>query len=94
MKKMPLAAAMLITAVAPSAAGMRYDQKLEQAAMAIVAGKMGDIRGGFSYAQKPQFVVRQEEVRQTPVEAHETVAGDPVEATPPQAAQPSSIATF
>lgn len=43
--------------VAPAAAETRYDRSLEKAAMGIVAGKMGDIRGGFSYKQVPQLVV-------------------------------------
>ena len=42
---------------APAAAETRYDRKLEQAVHDIVARKMGDIRGGFSYDAKPQFVV-------------------------------------
>lgn len=37
-------------------ADSRYDQKLEQAVMAIVAAKIGDIRGGFSYDSHPVFV--------------------------------------
>ncbi len=41
----------------PAWAGARYDRKLEQAAMRIVAENIGDIRGGFSYDQKPRFVV-------------------------------------
>ncbi|PZV35387.1 hypothetical protein [Mesorhizobium kowhaii] len=43
--------------VAPAAAETRYDRSLEKAAMGIIAGKMGDIRGGFSYKQVPQLVV-------------------------------------
>jgi hypothetical protein len=50
----------LAVATAPAVAGVRYDRKLEQAAMQIVAGKIGDIRGGFSYKQKPRFVVVQD----------------------------------
>lgn len=46
----------------PAVAGERYDRKLEQAAMRIVAEKIGDIRGGFSYKQKPSFVVVQDAV--------------------------------
>ena len=42
---------------APAAAETRYDRSLEKAAMVIIAGKMGDIRGGFSYKQVPQLVV-------------------------------------
>ncbi|PBB27482.1 hypothetical protein FJV83_03050 [Mesorhizobium sp. WSM4307] len=43
--------------VAPAVAETRYDRSLEKAAMGIIAGKMGDIRGGFSYKQVPQLVV-------------------------------------
>ncbi|MER9235221.1 hypothetical protein NKI56_24560 [Mesorhizobium sp. M0622] len=42
---------------ASATAETRYDRKLEQAVMGIVAGKIGEIRGGFSYKQAPQFVV-------------------------------------
>jgi len=42
---------------APAAAETRYDRSLEKAVLDIVAGKMGNIRGGFSYKQAPQFVV-------------------------------------
>jgi hypothetical protein len=52
--------ALIVLAVAPARAEERYDRKLEQAAMQIVAENIGDIRGGFSYAQKPQFVVVQD----------------------------------
>ncbi len=36
---------------APAMAETRYDRNLEKAVLDIVAGKMGDIRGGFSYKQ-------------------------------------------
>ena len=42
---------------APAGAETRYDRNLEKAALGIVASKMGDIRGGFSYKQVPQLVV-------------------------------------
>jgi hypothetical protein len=45
----------LVFATAPAVAGERYDRKLEQA-----AEKIGDIRGSFSYGQKPQFIVVQD----------------------------------
>ncbi len=48
------------TAATPALAGERYDRKLEQAAMRIVAERIGDIRGGFSYGQKPRLVEAQE----------------------------------
>ena len=49
------ATAMLVSAA--NAAEPRYDRKLELAAAGIAAAKVGDIRGGFSYRDKPQFVV-------------------------------------
>ena len=49
--------ALLAVIAAPAVAETRYDRKLEQAVVEIVAGKMGDIRGGFSYKQVPQLVV-------------------------------------
>jgi hypothetical protein len=52
----------LAAAAIPAGAEHRYDRKLEQAAMRIVAEKIGDIRGGFSYGQKPRFVVAQDAV--------------------------------
>ncbi|MER9018842.1 hypothetical protein [Mesorhizobium sp. M0898] len=42
---------------ASAGAETRYDRKLEEAVMGIVAGKIGEIRGGFSYRQAPQFVI-------------------------------------
>ncbi|RWM31907.1 hypothetical protein [Mesorhizobium sp.] len=49
--------ALAIAMTAPAAAETRYDRNLEKAVVEIVAGKMGDIRGGFSYKQVPQLVV-------------------------------------
>ena len=40
----------------------RYDRKLEEAVMAIVAAKIGDIRGGFDIGAKPVMVVVQNDV--------------------------------
>ncbi|MEW6632662.1 MAG: hypothetical protein AB1440_17465 [Pseudomonadota bacterium] len=48
---------LLVAMSVPAAAEMRYDRNLEKAALEIVASKMGNIRGGFSYKQVPQFVV-------------------------------------
>lgn len=50
----------LAFAVAPAGAEHRYDRKLEEAAMRIVAENIGSTRGGFSYRQKPRFVVAQD----------------------------------
>ncbi|MGX5829157.1 hypothetical protein [Mesorhizobium sp. 43Arga] len=57
MKTLLCGVALLATMVAPAAAETRYDRNLEKAALGIIASKMGDIRGGFSYKQVPQLVV-------------------------------------
>jgi hypothetical protein len=57
MKTLLCGVAFLIMIAAPAAAETRYDRNLEKAAQGIVASKMGDIRGGFSYKQVPQLVV-------------------------------------
>lgn len=44
---------------AANAAEPRYDHNLEAAAAGIVAARIGDIRGGFSFREKPKFVVVQ-----------------------------------
>lgn len=48
MKKLLLGGALALLATAASAES-RYDRKLEQAVMNIVAGKIGDIRGGLAF---------------------------------------------
>ena len=61
MKKTLAAWAAMATLVsAANAAEPRYDHKLEEAAARIAAAKMGDIRGGFAFRDKPQFVVVQD----------------------------------
>ena len=57
MKTLLCGMALLAAMAAPAAAGTSYDRNLEKAVLDIVAGKMGNIRGGFSYKQAPQFVV-------------------------------------
>ncbi|MGN6304381.1 MAG: hypothetical protein ACTHNH_06170 [Mesorhizobium sp.] len=60
MKKVLMAFALTSSlASAAQALEPRYDHNLEKAAAEIVAARMGDIRGGFSFGQKPQFVVVQ-----------------------------------
>ena len=46
-----------IALAGPSTAQRRYDHKLEEAVMAIVAAKIGDIRGGFAFDAKPVMVI-------------------------------------
>lgn len=95
MKIMLSGMAVFAMLAAPAVAGMRYDQKLEKAAMEIVAGKIGDIRGGFSYAQKVQLVIRQGETPAVERQAQERVADDLARSRPSHMSQPfSSIATF
>ena len=70
MKSFLCGMALLAAMAAPAAAETRYDRNIEKAAMDIVAGKMGNIRGGFSYKQRPQLVVMPDAtlVAPTPVE--------------------------
>lgn len=52
-----LSACVLLALALPSAAAQqRYDRKLEDAVKAIVAAKIGDIRGGFALDAKPVMV--------------------------------------
>jgi len=55
MTRLILAAALAAFASAASAQP-EFDSKIDKAAAAIVAGKIGEIRGGFAYDQMPQFV--------------------------------------
>ncbi len=73
MRTLLCGAALLAVIAAPAVAETRYDRKLEQAVVEIVAGKMGNIRGGFSYKQVPQLVVVPD------------VPAAPVESSPKQA---------
>lgn len=57
MKRLISAAAVVALLATSAAAEKRYDRKLEQAARDVAASKMGELRGGFSYDEKPQFVV-------------------------------------
>ncbi|CCV12386.1 hypothetical protein [Mesorhizobium sp. STM 4661] len=59
--------ALLAVFATPAVAETPYDRNLEKAAVGIVAGKIGDIRGGFSYKQVPQLVVVPEAASTTPV---------------------------
>ncbi|AZO16198.1 MULTISPECIES: hypothetical protein [unclassified Mesorhizobium] len=70
MKSFLCGTALLAAMAAPATAETRYDRNIEKAAMDIVAGKMGSIRGGFSYKQRPQLVVLPDAtpVAPTPVE--------------------------
>jgi hypothetical protein len=79
MKTLLCGVALLAIIATPAAAETRYDRNLEKAAMGIVASKMGDLRGGFSYKQVPQLVVVSEPAPASPVAAEplrEQASGD------------------
>lgn len=65
----------------------KYDAKLEQAAMQVIAGKIGDIRPGFRYDQHPAFTVPQELPAPT---AQDTIASWQI-VDSEQEAQPGSM---
>ncbi len=50
-----LAALALATLPAAVQAEPVYDRRIDQAAAAIVAAKMGNLRGGFGHDQQPKF---------------------------------------
>jgi hypothetical protein len=50
----------VIALAGPSTAQSRYDRKLEEAVIAIVAAKIGHIRGGFAFDAKPVMVIVQD----------------------------------
>jgi hypothetical protein len=55
-----ICAGLAIVLIGPATARDRYDRKLEEAAMAIVAARIGDIRGGFALNAKPVMVIVQD----------------------------------
>ena len=61
MKALGFALAALMLA-GQATAQPRYDRKLEAAAMAIVAAKIGDLRGGFAIGDKPVMIVVRDDV--------------------------------
>ncbi|BCG74633.1 hypothetical protein MesoLj113a_57910 [Mesorhizobium sp. 113-1-2] len=69
MKTLLCGVALSAIIIAPAAAETRYDRNLEKAALGIVAGKMGNIRGGFSYKQVPQLVIVPDPAPASPVAA-------------------------
>ena len=56
MKKILVAALGLAALPAVALGQPDYDRNLEQAVMAIVAAKIGELRGGFDIGQEPAFV--------------------------------------
>jgi len=58
--KAAVCAVVAVGLAVPAAAQSRYDRKLEQAAVAIVAAKMGNIRGSFAFDAQPVMIVVQD----------------------------------
>lgn len=56
MRHTVLAVALIFPTLASANDYPEYDQTIERAAARIVAEKMGDIRAGFEYDEKPEFV--------------------------------------
>jgi hypothetical protein len=64
--------------VNPAFSGSRYDRTIDRAAAEIVAGRMGDIRGGFSYDARPVFVTVPDAAATSPTEPPDVaVSTDP-----------------
>ncbi len=57
-----IAVALAAGGIGSVAAQQRYDRKIEEAVMGIVASKMGEIRGGFALDTKPVMVVVQDDI--------------------------------
>ena len=76
MKRLLAGMAFVMLVTAQAAAEKPYDRKLEQAVMRIVAAKMGEIRGGFSYAQQPQLIRAPSAAPRPPREEASAVAKD------------------
>jgi hypothetical protein len=47
----------------PASAGTRYDRNIDRAAAAIVAQKIGQIRGGFSFDAKLRLVTNDDSIK-------------------------------
>ena len=56
MKKALVPSIGLLALAGPVAAETRYDRKLEEAVLSIVASRIGEIRGGFDLGVKPIMV--------------------------------------
>jgi hypothetical protein len=78
MKTLWASVAVLAVLTSAAVAETRYDRNIEKAAAEIVAGKIGDIRGGFSFDAKPAFVVRPDAVKTGSIATPDmTVSADP-----------------
>ena len=62
MKTLLMGAALMGLLTVPARADTQYDRKFEQAAIEIVAGKIGDIRGGFAFDVQPITMIPQDQM--------------------------------
>lgn len=65
MKALWAAAALAGLVIGSASAEQRYDRSIDRAAMGIVAQKIGDLRGGFSFDAKPALVSERKEIVKT-----------------------------
>ncbi|MEX0344892.1 MAG: hypothetical protein AB3N20_08220 [Rhizobiaceae bacterium] len=63
MKAITITIALFVPAVALANPSVKHDQRLEQAAVDIVASKIGEIRGGFLNGEKADLVAGNARVR-------------------------------
>ena len=70
-------AALAIALMGPATAQSRYDRKLEEAVIAIVAAKIGDIRGSFAFDAKPVMVIVQDDTVMGTTDMNATRLGPP-----------------
>ena len=70
-------AALAIALMGPATAQSRYDRKLEEAVIAIVAARIGDIRGSFAFDAKPVMVIVQDDTVMGTTDMNATRLGPP-----------------
>ena len=76
-------AAVFGLAASSAVAETRYDHRIEQAAIDIVAGKIGDIRGGFAFDVKPVFVTTPDAIKTGSVSSPNAANGTPSDGLAP-----------
>lgn len=65
MKAITITIALFVPAIALANPVVKHDQRLEQAAVDIVASKIGEIRGGFINGEKADLLTGSVHVRQS-----------------------------
>ncbi len=86
--KMPTTGvAMLAVLATPAVADVKYDLRLEQAVLRIVADRIGTLRGGFSHDVKPAVVLPPSAFDE-PVEVNPIVPAEPATHRPEGEVEP------